>query len=232
MADYLFEPPAVFAVPVHGEPALYPVRRVFCVGRNYASHAAEMGAEVDRAAPFYFTKSVASLAHSGVTAAYPPGTSDFHFEMELVVALGAAVFRSTAQQAQAAVFGYACGLDMTRRDLQAIAKEKRQPWDIGKDVEQSAVVSTITPAAVVGEIGPQRIALSVNGVTRQDARLSDMIHSVPAIVRHLSGYYHLGPGDLIFTGTPAGVGAVGPGDVLEGTIDGLSPVRATIGVPD
>jgi fumarylpyruvate hydrolase len=146
--------------------------------------------------------------------------------------LGAAVFRSTAQQAQAAVFGYACGLDMTRRDLQAIAKEKRQPWDIGKDVEQSAVVSTITPAAVVGEIGPQRIALSVNGVTRQDARLSDMIHSVPAIVRHLSGYYHLGPGDLIFTGTPAGVGAVGPGDVLEGTIDGLSPVRATIGVPD
>lgn len=232
MSDYLFDPPAVSGVPVRGERRLYPVRRVFCVGRNYAAHAAEMGSQVDREAPFYFTKSPAAVVLSGATVPYPPGTGDFHHEMELVVALGAPVFKAAADEAQRAVFGYACGLDMTRRDLQAAAKERRYPWDIAKDVEQSAVVGEIAPAAEFGAVGPQRIALSVNGRQRQQALLSDMIHGVPEIIRHLSGYYHLGPGDLIFTGTPAGVGAVSPGDEIEGTIDGLSPVVLTVGAPE
>jgi len=229
MSGFVFAPPAVPGVPVRGEAALYPVRRIFCVGRNYAAHAAEMGVEADREAPFYFTKTPAALVASGTTMPYPPGTANFHHEMELVVALGAPVFRASAEEAAAAVYGFACGLDMTRRDLQEVAKEKRRPWDLGKDFESAAVIAEIAPAAALAPVGPQRIALSVNGTVQQQARLSDMIHGVGEIVRHLSGYYHLGPGDLIYTGTPAGVGAVSPGDRLEGTIDGLAPVRLVIG---
>jgi len=229
MRSFLFEPAPVVDVPVWSESRLYPVRRIFCVGRNYAAHAAEMGAEVDREAPFYFTKTPASLVSSGATVPYPPGTANCHYEMELVVALGAPVFRASLEEARAAVYGYACGLDMTRRDLQEVAKEKRRPWDLGKDFEQSAVIAELTPAAAFGTPGPQRIALSVNGVVRQDAHISDLIHGVAEVISHLSGYYHLAPGDLIYTGTPAGVGAVSPGDRLEGAIDGLAPVRLTIG---
>jgi fumarylpyruvate hydrolase len=229
MSGHLFELPPVPSVPVRGSSRTYPVRRIFCVGRNYAAHAAEMGAVADRETPFYFTKSPSALQASGSTVPYPAGTDNYHHEMELVVALGAPVFRASRAQALAAVFGYACGLDMTRRDLQNTAKEKRHPWDIGKDVERSAVIAEIAPAAEFGEVGPQRIALAVNGAVRQDARLSEMIHGVPEIIMHLSGYYHLGPGDLIYTGTPAGVGAVSAGDTIEGSIDGLAPVRLTIG---
>lgn len=229
MRDFLFEPQDAVSVPVAGEAARYPVRRIFCVGRNYAAHAAEMGAEVDREAPFYFTKAPAALVESGSTVPYPAGTRNYHHEMELVVALGAPAFRATADEALAAVYGYACGLDMTRRDLQDVAKEKRRPWDLGKDFERSAVIAEITPARAFGAVGSQRIALAVNGAIRQDAPLSDMIHDVVGIIVHLSGYYHLGAGDLIYTGTPAGVGAVSPGDRLEGTIDGLAPVSLTVG---
>ncbi len=232
MSDFLFDIPATPGVPVAGERRTYPVHRIFCVGRNYAAHAAEMGTEVDREAPFYFTKAPSAILLSEATAPYPPGTQNFHYEMELVVAIGKPAFRASPAEAVGAVFGYACGLDMTRRDLQLAAREKQRPWDLGKDVEQSAVIAEITPAAQMPTLGPQRIALSVNGVVKQDAHLSDLIHKVPEIIAHLSGFYHLVPGDLIYTGTPAGVGAVQPGDVIEGSIDGLAPIRLTIGVPE
>lgn len=229
---FLFEPEPVRAAEVLGEAALYPVRRIFCVGRNYAEHAREMGVEVDREAPFYFTKSPFDLTPSGATVPYPPGTSDYHHEMELVIALGAPAFRIAAEDAPGAIFGFACGLDMTRRDLQGVAKEKRRPWDVGKDFEDSAVLGPITRAAAFGAAGPQRIALSVNGVGRQSARLADMVWSIAELVSHLSTLYHLGPGDLIYTGTPAGVGAVLPGDVITGTIEGLSPVTLHVGAAE
>ena len=229
MTTYLFDPPAIPAIPVTGQGALYPVRRIFCVGRNYAAHAAEMGNAVDREAPFYFTKSPHALLASGATLPYPPGTQDLHHEMELALALGQPVFQATRDAARAAIFGYACALDMTRRDLQGAAKDKRRPWDLGKDFEGSAVVAPLTRAGEIGEIGAQRIHLSVNGETRQDAVLGEMIHGVDAIVADLSRFYHLAPGDLILTGTPAGVGGVGPGDVLHGGIDGLAPISLTMG---
>ena len=228
----LFEVPATPVVPVAGEEAGFPVHRIFCVGRNYAAHASEMGFEVDREAPFYFTKPASAIVATGSTVPYPPGTKNFHHEMEFVIAIGAPAFRVSVEDAMNAVFGYAAGLDMTRRDLQLQSREKGRPWDFGKAFEQSAVISDITPAARFGEIGPQRIWLKVGDEIRQDAHLSDLIWSVPEIVSHLSGYYHLVPGDLIYTGTPAGVGPVKPGDVLTGGIDGLADIALTIGKPE
>lgn len=229
MTATLFPSPAWPTVPVRGEAAAYPVHRIFCVGRNYAAHAAEMGVEVDREAPFYFTKSALALQPTDTTVAYPPGTQNFHYEMELVIAIGQSVFKVDRAGAAGAIYGYACGLDMTRRDLQLEARARQRPWDLGKDVEQSAVLAPITRAAEFGAIGPQRIHLEVNGAVRQDAHLSDLIWKVDEIVSHLSHYYHLRPGDLIMTGTPAGVGPVVAGDVVTGGIDGLSPVRLTVG---
>lgn len=231
VTGFIFDPPEIPAVPVRGETKAYPVRRIFCVGRNYAAHAAEMGVEVDREAPFYFTKSAFMLQPSGTAIAYPPGTENFHYEMELVLALGKPVFKAGRDEAGKAIYGYACGLDMTRRDLQIAERTKQRPWDLGKDVEQSAVVAPITRAAEMGEIGPQRIYLELNGETRQDATLADMIWKVDEIVSHLSGFYHLGPGDLIMTGTPAGVGPVVAGDRINGGIDGLEDIEAAIVEP-
>ena len=232
MTDYLFPAPKVQSIPMIGEAAEYPVHRIFCVGRNYAAHAAEMGAEVDREAPFYFTKNPHAVLASGAVLPYPPGTADFHYEMELVLVLGQKVFRAAPDEAAQAIYAYGCGLDMTRRDLQGKAKDKRRPWDLGKDVEGSAVLAPLTRAGQVGAIGPQRIHLDVNGAPRQDAVLADMIHGVAEIVADLSHYYHLGPGDVIMTGTPAGVGAVSEGDVLTGGIEGLAPISLTIGAPE
>ncbi|WP_421703170.1 fumarylacetoacetate hydrolase family protein [Aliiroseovarius sp.] len=228
MAELLFPAPEVRTVPVEGTEALYPVHRIFCVGRNYAAHAAEMGAEVDREAPFYFTKSLSALALSGQVQPYPPGTSDYHHEVELAVALGAGGFRVSVDEAGAMVFGYAAALDMTRRDLQARAKDKRRPWDLGKDVEGSAVLAPLTRADDFAP-GTQRIHLAVNGETRQDGRLDEMVHSVPEIIADLSLYYHLRAGDVILTGTPAGVGSVTPGDRLTGGVEGLQPISLTLG---
>jgi len=225
----LFPSPAWPTIPVKGLTAAYPVHRIFCVGRNYAAHAAEMGVEVDREAPFYFTKSALALQPSGRAVPYPPGTANFHYEMELVIVLAASVFKADRQAAAQAIYGYACGLDMTRRDLQLDARAKQRPWDLGKDVEQSAVLGPITRAAEFGVVGPQRIHLEVNGQTKQDAHLSDLIWKVDEIVSHLSGFYHLQPGDIIMTGTPAGVGAVVAGDVITGGIDGLDPVSLIVG---
>ena len=228
MSHWIFDPPATPAVAVEGTAALYPVRRVFCVGRNYAAHAAEMGVAVDREAPFYFTKSPQAVCASGASVPYPPGTENLHYEMELVVALGIEVFRTSVDRAAEAVFAYGCGLDMTRRDLQLAARERQRPWDLGKDFEQSAVLAPFTPMARFGEPGPQRISLRVNGELRQDARLEDLIWRVPELISHLSAYYHLGPGDLIMTGTPAGVGPVRAEDHIVGEIDGLEPVSLHI----
>lgn len=228
MADYLFPPPAVAALPVIGRDAVFPINRVFCVGRNYAAHAAEMGAEVDREAPFYFIKSAQAVRNSGGVLPYPPGTADLHHEIELVAAIAAPAFRVARDEALAHVGFYGSGLDMTRRDLQARAKERRQPWDLGKNFAGAAVLSPLTPA---GEFTPaqQAIALRVNGALRQNAPLSDMVWSVADLVANLSQYYHLVPGDLIMTGTPAGVGAVNPGDRLSGGVEGLAPVEISIG---
>ena len=227
MTATIFPAPVPPTVPVSGEAAAFPVRRIFCVGRNYAAHAAEMGVEVDREAPFYYTKSAFSLAGGG-TLPYPPGTGDYHHEVELVVALGRPAFRIDPEEAMGCVWGYAVGLDMTRRDLQAVAKSKQRPWDLGKDVENSAVIGALTPAAAF-QPGEQRITLHVNGEPRQDAPLSDMVWSIPELIADLSRYYHLQPGDLIYTGTPAGVGAVQPGDRLEARVEGLEPLDVAIG---
>jgi len=229
MTDPFFHVPAAPLVPIQGQSGGYPVRRIFCVGRNYAAHAAEMGNEVDREAPFYFTKSAHDICLSGATIAYPLETEDCHHEMEFVVALGADAFRVDAAEAMQAVFGYACGIDLTRRDLQAAAKDKRRPWDLGKDFEQSAIIAALTPKTTFGAIRDQAIRLTLNGQVAQAATLSDMVWSVPEIIAHLSRFYHLQPGDLIYTGTPAGVGAVRPGDVLLGEIDGLTPLHLTVG---
>ncbi len=229
MSDYLFDARIIPAIAVVGEDKSYPVGRIFCVGRNYAAHAAEMGNEVDRSAPFYFTKSPSAVELSGATTPYPPGTQNYHYEMELVVAIGAPVFRMDAKHAWEAVYAYGCGLDMTRRDLQIAEREKKRPWDLGKDVEQSAIFAPLTKATDIGVIGAQQIKLELNGELKQDALLSDMIWKVNEIISHLSGFYHLRPGDLIMTGTPAGVGPVVEGDRIDGEISGLSPVSLTIG---
>ncbi|MEL6292888.1 MAG: fumarylacetoacetate hydrolase family protein [Pseudomonadota bacterium] len=229
MTSLLFDLSDWPTIPMVDGSGEYPVRRIFCVGRNYAAHAAEMGNEVDREAPFYFTKSPTAAAMSGQTVPYPPGTQNYHHEMELAFAVGAPAFRVEPKDTGTVIHSYCCALDMTRRDLQQVAKDKRRPWDIAKDVEGSAVFGQLTPAAEVGAIGPQRIWLEKNGTVVQDAHLADMIHAVPEIVADLSQYYRLGPGDVILTGTPAGVGPVEAGDVLTGRIDGLEPLLLTIG---
>ncbi|WP_372573561.1 fumarylacetoacetate hydrolase family protein [Ruegeria jejuensis] len=230
--ETLFEITPNPVIPVSGDSRGYPVGRIFCVGRNYEAHAAEMGNSVDREAPFYFTKSPANASLSGATVPYPPGTDDYHHEMELALAIGAEVFRGDADAAQAAIFGYCCALDMTRRDVQIRERQKQRPWDLGKDVESSAVFAPLRRASDWQPHSGSRIHLSVNGEVRQDATLGEMVWSVVEIVQHLSGFYHLRPGDLVLTGTPAGVGPVQPGDRIEGAIDGLDPVQLVIGSPE
>lgn len=232
MKEYLFTPPEVVSVPIRGSDEHFPIRRIFCVGRNYEAHAREMGLEADREAPFYFTKASAHYAPSGTTVPYPPGTANYHHEMELVVGLGKAGFQISEDQALSHVFGYACGLDMTRRDLQIQAREKRLPWDLAKNFENAAVLSEMAPASRIGHPGKGRIELRVNGDIRQSSDLGMMIHAVPAIIAHLSRFYHLQPGDLIFTGTPEGVGPVAVGDRIEGAIEGVGEISLNIGAAD
>ena len=227
---YLWTPPPVRSLPVRGTSARLPVNRLFFVGRNYHAHAVEMGRPVNKAveSPFYFTKSPSTLVESGATVAYPPETADFHHEMELVVAIGAEGFRVTQSDAHSLIYGYACGLDMTRRDIQLAAREKGRPWDLGKDVEESSVVSEIVPMpGFVLEHG--EIALTVNGKPRQRSGLDRLIWNVRELIADLSQFYHLQPGDLIFTGTPEGVGAVVPGDRIDGHITGLGEISLQIG---
>jgi fumarylpyruvate hydrolase len=230
MAEYVIAPTPQPALPVRGSTALFPVRRIFCVGRNYAGHAREMGAKVDKSAgPMFFTKSSHALAQSGSRLPYPPATDDYHFEMELVVALAAPAFRIAPEAAQGVVFGYACGLDMTRRDLQNKAKAQGHPWDLAKSADQSAIVGEIVPVAECGVIERGEIALRVDGELRQQADLSEMIWNVAEVIADLSQYFHLQPGDLIFTGTPEGVGPVKPGSRLSGSIAGVGVITAEFG---
>lgn len=229
MTSFLFDPPAIPAAKVRGESGLYPVSRIFCVGRNYAAHTREMGFDPNREPPFYFTKPANALVASGATVPYPPGTSNYHHEMELVLAIGKPAFRVPVETALEAIYAYACGLDMTRRDLQLAARDKGRPWDLGKAFEQSAVLGELVKAAEIGHPRDGRIQLEVNGEIRQKSDLKELIWNNAEIVSHLSQFYHLQPGDLIYTGTPEGVGPVRPGDRLKGEIAGIGTIELMIG---
>ena len=212
---YVIAPAPQAGVPVEGQAEVFPVRRIYCVGRNYAAHAREMGHD-DREPPFFFAKPSDAVAPGGGDIPYPPDTADLHHEVELVVALGE----------DGEPWAFACGLDMTRRDLQAKAKEGRKPWDTAKDWEGSAVVGPLTPGVVADDLP---IRLTINGTLRQEARTSEMVWPLPALRAHLGSLYRLGPGDLLMTGTPAGVGPVGPGDHIRGEVEGLAEVELRIG---
>lgn len=230
MTQYLFTPPATQSLPIRGKTERFPINRIFCVGRNYHAHAVEMGKPVDKSVerPFYFTKSPQTLTPSGATVAYPPETKNYHFEMELVLAIGKAGFRVSADKAHEVIYGYAAGLDMTRRDLQLVARDKGRPWDLGKDIEQGSVCSEIVPMeGVVIERGA--IALEVNGETKQSSDVDKLIWAIREIIADLSLFYHLQPGDLIYTGTPEGVGAVVSGDRITGRVAGVAEVALNVG---
>ncbi|GIK25020.1 MAG: fumarylpyruvate hydrolase [Betaproteobacteria bacterium] len=224
----IIPPWALPSVPVVGSEAQFPVRRVYCVGRNYAEHAREMGGNPDREPPFFFMKP-ADAVFTGERMEYPSKTADLQHEVELVAALARGGRDIPAAAALDCVFGYAVGLDMTRRDIQGELKAKGRSWEMGKAFDQSAPISSIMPASRIGH--PQRgaIALAVNSQSRQHGDLADMIWPVADIIANLSGYVTLQPGDLIFTGTPAGVGRVMPGDRLEGSIEGVGTLSVTIG---
>jgi len=226
---YVFEPAPPVSIEVSGTDARFPVNRIFCVGRNYAAHVREMGFDPEREAPCYFTKASCCIAASGSEIPYPPATANYHHEIELVAAVGKAGFELAVDEALSIVYGYACGLDMTRRDLQVASRESKGPWDIGKDFENSAIIGPIKPAAEIGHPSSGRIQLSVNGERRQDSDLDKLIWSVPEIVSHLSRFYRLEPGDLIYTGTPDGVGPVEPGDRITGSVAAVGEITLTIG---
>lgn len=226
--SYIFPPPPTPAVTVKIRAELFPVHRIYCVGRNYAAHAREMGANPEREPPFFFTKPANALVPNHARVPYPPRTNDFHHEIELVVALGKGGRDIPIAQALDHVYGYAVGNDLTRRDLQSDAKDHGRPWDTSKGFDRSAVISAITPASQSGHLRSGRIWLKVNGELRQQADLSELIWSVPEVIAELSTLFELKPGDLIYTGTPAGVGALKRGDRLEGGIDGLDELVTTI----
>jgi fumarylpyruvate hydrolase len=226
VADYLFEPPAPVTVPI-ARGGLFAVRRIYCVGRNYAEHIREMGND-EREPPFFFAKPADAVVVGGGAVPYPPETSDFHHEIELVVAIGKTGSNIASEQALEHVYGYAAGLDMTRRDLQAIAKKAGRPWEMAKSFDFSAPIGTIEPASAIGHPAKGAMTLLVNGVERQRGDLQDQIWRVAESIAYLSRFVALQPGDLIMTGTPAGVGPVVRGDVLEGAIEGVGTVRTTI----
>lgn len=216
-------------LPIVGTASVFPVRRVYCVGRNYVDHIREMKEGDERDLPFFFQKPADAIVHDGAEFAYPPCTDDFQHEIELVVALGKGGSGIAADAALEHVFGYAIGIDMTRRDRQREARERMLPWEIGKSFDASAPCGPLHPAAHSGHIGAGAIELCVNGARRQHGDLAQMIWKVPEIIANLSTQYRLEPGDLIFTGTPAGVGPVQPGDAIEASIAGLGAVHFTIG---
>lgn len=224
----LFQIPET-TLPIVGEDARFPVRRIYCVGRNYAAHAREMGFDPDREPPFFFLKPADTIVQSGATIPYPRETQNYHYEIELVIAIGAHGRCVSTDEARGLILGYATGLDMTRRDLQIRAREMGRPWDMGKGFDQSAPCGPITRRDQAPGIDQSRIALTVNGASKQDSVIGALIWSVDEIIAELSRYVDLEPGDLIFTGTPEGVGPVVAGDVLHGTIDGLEPVDLMIG---
>ena len=222
--NYVFAPPATVSVGVVGESARYPVRRIYCVGRNYAEHAREMGHDPDRELPFFFQKNPDNLVLNNKDFPYPTMTSNLHHEIELVVAMGKGGRDISAANALEHVYGYALGIDLTRRDLQNEAKKTGRPWEIGKAFEHSAPMTDITPATKSGHLCKGAIWLKVNGEVRQQSDLTQLIWNIPDIIAHLSAIFELRAGDLIMTGTPAGVAAVKPGDVMEGFCEGVGTI--------
>lgn len=229
MTKYVISPPAVASVAVAGSEERFPIRRIFCVGRNYAAHAREMGRDPDREPPFFFTKPADAVVDDQQTVAYPPETNNFHYEAELVIAIGKAGVNIPEAQALDYIWGYAVGNDLTRRDLQLTAREQGRPWDWGKAFDRSAVCGPIHPVSEVGHLEQGSIRLSVNGSVKQDADLKELIWAVPEIVAILSRTMEIKAGDLIYTGTPAGVGPLVPGDICVVEIAGLGSVTTTIG---
>jgi fumarylpyruvate hydrolase len=224
---YVFAPPLQAALPVRGSQDLFPVHRIYCVGRNYAEHAREMGSDPDREPPFFFQKNPDN-AFTGRELPYPTETNDLHFEIELVVALSTGGNNIAPEAALSHVYGYAVGLDMTRRDLQNAAKETGRPWEIGKAFERSAPCTQIVPVAAIGHPSKGAIWIDVNGERRQTGDLSQMIWSIPHQISFLSRLFELAPGDLIFTGTPAGVGTTKKGDRLHGHVDGVGDLELIV----
>ena len=227
MPNYVIPQPAQPSLPVKGTDARFPVRRIYCIGRNYAAHAIEMGHDPDREPPFFFQKNPDSLDASGEMP-YPVGTSDLHHEIEMMVALKSGGRDIALEDALSHVWGYGVALDMTRRDLQGEAKKLGRPWEIGKSFEHSAPISPLLPVSQVGHPSTGEITLHVNGALRQEGDLAQMIWKTPEIIRYLSQYFELAAGDVILTGTPAGVGPVARGDVMEGKVAGLGTLRVRV----
>ena len=225
---YVFDPEERASVALAGSEARFPVRRIYCVARNYAEHAREMGYDPDREPPFFFAKPADALVENGCDVPYPPRTNNLHHEVELVVAIGKGGRNIPVETAESHIYGYAVGNDLTRRDLQSLAKKDGRPWDTAKGFDHSAPISAIHRVDEVGHLREGRIWLTVNGEARQDGNLSAMIWSIPEVIAELSTLFELRAGDLIFTGTPAGVGPVKPGDVIECGIDGLDVLRNRI----
>lgn len=227
MPSYVIDAPKVTSLPVEGEECRFPVRRVYCIGRNYAAHAIEMGHDPDREPPFFFQKNPDNLDPSGEFP-YPDHSSDVHFEAELAVALSSGGRNIPVGSALEHVYGYALSLDMTRRDLQGVAKKMGRPWEIGKAFERSAPIGPIHPASTTGHLCEGRISLEVNGEIRQEGDLNQMIWKVPEMIAYLSEYFELAAGDVILSGTPAGVGPTVKGDVMRLEIDGLGSMEVTV----
>ena len=230
MSDFVITPPATPSVAVAGSNARFPLRRVFCVGRNYAAHAREMGADPSREPPFFFMKPADAVVDAQGVVPFPPATNDLHHEVELVVALGSGGADIAPEDALSLVWGYGVGLDLTRRDLQAVAKELSRPWDFAKGFDASAPCSALHPVSEVGHPADAPITLTVNGVLRQQGSLNEMIWPVADVISHISRFVTLAPGDLIYTGTPAGVGALQRGDRVQGEVAGVAAFALDIGV--
>ncbi len=226
--SYVIAPAPVISLPVRGTDETFPVHRVYCVGRNYAAHAVEMGHDPDKEPPFFFQKNPDNLVAGGGDFPYPPASSDVHHEIEMVVALSKGGRDIPQDQALDHVFGYGVGLDMTRRDLQGEAKKAGRPWEVGKAFEQSAPCGEIVPASAIGHPDNGAVWLKVNGEIRQEGDLNQLIWKVPEMIAYLSGLFTLAPGDLIFSGTPSGVGPVNRGDRLEGHVEGVGDLAVTV----
>ncbi len=226
--NYVFAPPVVTALPIRGSKQLFPVRRVYCIGRNYAEHAIEMGHDPDKEPPFFFQKNPDNLVYGTGTFPYPSATKDVHHEIELVAFLSKGGENVAVETALDHVFGYAVGLDMTRRDLQGEAKKMGRPWEVGKAFEASGPCGEIVPASEAGHPQSAAIWLRVNGAERQKGDLNQMIWKVPEAIAYLSSLFRLAPGDVIMTGTPAGVGAVKRGDEMHGHIDGVGDLKVKV----
>jgi fumarylpyruvate hydrolase len=225
---YVFPPSEVPSVAIANSENRFPVHRIYCVGRNYAEHAREMGGDPNREPPFFFCKPADAVVTSGSTIPYPLATQSFHHEVELVAALKSGGTNVKPEAALDLVFGYAVGVDLTRRDLQQAMREKGRPWDVGKAFDRSAPIGELLPASASFNVSKSAIALSVNGEVKQSSDIGELIWNVPDIIAHLSGLFELKAGDLIFTGTPAGVGPLKPGDRVEATIAGLSKLNFSI----